>query len=271
MTGRVWLFLGCLLALSGVSVAASPRAVPRVAIIIDDLGYQLQAGRRSINLPGPVACAILPGTPRAEALAEAAFANGKEVLLHLPLESISRNGGREPGGIVLDMSRFQLATTFSANLESVPHVIGVNSHRGSMLTRHPGHMSWLMEEIRTRGDLFFIDSYTTHKSVALQLAKESGVPAVKRDVFLDPDRSPETVEREFTRLKDLARTNGMAVGIGHPYPATLELLEREIPKLRGDGIELVSVSALVSIKYEHMMNRVALRSGIVPPVSEETR
>ena len=252
MIGRYWLILGVWLA------AAAAPGVPlaRIAIIIDDLGYQLEAGRRSINLPGPVACAILPSTPRATKLAEAAFANGKDVLLHLPLEPVSKDSQADPGGILLNMSRDQFAMTFSSDLESVPHAIGVNSHRGSMLTRHPGHMGWLMEELRTHGDLIFVDSYTTHKSVALQLARESGVPAVKRDVFLDPDRSPETVEREFGRLKDLARINGVAVGIGHPYPSTLALLEREIPKLREDGIELVSISELVSLKHKDITRAV---------------
>ena len=229
----------------GVLISSVGAAAPRIAIIIDDLGYQLEAGQRSINLPGPVACAILPSTPRATKLAKIAFASGKEVLLHLPLESGSEQGQAEPGGMLLDMSREKFVATLSQNLESVPHVIGINSHRGSMLTRHPGHMNWLMEELRNRGDLFFVDSYTTHQSVALQLAKESGVPALKRDVFLDPDREIETVEREFGRLKELARKNGVAVGIGHPYPSTLALLEREIPKLLNEGIELVSISELV--------------------------
>ncbi len=252
MIGRYWLILSFWL----VAAAAPSAPLARIAIIIDDLGYQLEAGRRSINLPGPVACAILPSTPRATKLAEAAFANGKDVLLHLPLEPVSRDNQSDPGGILLDMSRNQFAMTFSADLESVPHAIGVNSHRGSMLTRHPGHMRWLMEELLTHGDLIFVDSYTTLKSVALQLARESGVPAAKRDVFLDPDRSPETVEREFRRLKDLARKNGAAVGIGHPYPSTLALLEREIPKLREDGIELVSISELVSLKHKDITRNV---------------
>ncbi len=252
MIGRCWLILSVWLA----ATAAPSLPLARIAIIIDDLGYQLEAGRRSINLPGPVTCAILPSTPRATKLAEAAFANGKDVLLHLPLEPVSKDSRPDPGGILLDMSRDQFAMTFSADLESVPHAIGVNSHRGSMLTRHPGHMGWLMEELRTHGDLIFVDSYTTNKSVALQLARESGVPAVKRDVFLDPDRAPETVEREFRRLKDLARENGAAVGIGHPYPSTLALLEREIPKLREDGIELVSISELVSLKHKDITRAV---------------
>ncbi len=243
MIGRLWLIAGFWFV--AVAAAAPGAPLPRIAIIIDDLGYQLEAGRRSINLPGPVACAILPATPRSTRLAETAFANGKDVLLHLPLEPVSRDGQSDPGGILLDMSRDQFAMTFAADLETVPHAIGVNSHRGSMLTRHPGHMGWLMEELRAHGDLIFVDSYTTHKSVALQLARERGVRAIKRDVFLDPDRLPETIEREFGRLKDLARKNGVAVGIGHPYPSTLALLEREIPKLSDEGIELVSISELV--------------------------
>ena len=248
MIERIWLFLGvCLLGMD-----ASGEPLPRIAIIIDDLGYQLEIGQRSVNLPGPVACAILPSTPRAAMVAEAAFAKGKDVLLHLPLQPVSKINQPDPGGIVLDMSREQFATTFSADLESVPHAIGVNSHRGSMLTRHPGHMGWLMEELRMRGDLIFVDSYTTAKSVALQIARENGVPAVKRDVFLDPDRTPETAEREFGRLKMLARKNGAAVGIGHPYPSTLALLEREIPKLADQGIELVSIRELVLSTQERV-------------------
>ncbi|MEX0976527.1 MAG: divergent polysaccharide deacetylase family protein [Woeseia sp.] len=218
---------------------------PRIAIIMDDFGYQLAAGRRGVNLPGPVACAVLPQTPRAALLAEAAHAAGKEVLMHLPLQAVGEQVA-EPGGIVLDMSREQLAQAFAGNLASIPHVIGVNTHRGSLLTRHPGHMHWLMQEIDARGDLIFIDSYTTADSIALQLALESGVPAVRRDVFLDPGAAPATVEREFARLKKLARVRGMAVGIGHLYPATLTLLERELPRLASEGIELVSISDYVA-------------------------
>jgi uncharacterized protein len=229
---------------SSVSSAAG-RDKPRIAIIVDDFGYQLAAGRRGVNLPGPVACAVLPQTPRAELLAEAAHTAGKEVLMHLPLQAVGEQAA-EPGGIVLDMSREQLARAFAGNLASIPHVIGVNTHRGSLLTRHPGHMHWLMEEIDAHGDLFFVDSYTTADSIALQLAFEYGVPAVRRDVFLDPDAAPTTVEREFARLKKLARVRGMAVGIGHLYPATLALLERELPRLASEGIELVSISDYVA-------------------------
>ena len=239
---RRGLLTALLLLLTGASFADAPR----LAIIIDDLGYHLANGRRAIRLPGPITFSFLPGSPRAQQLADHAHENGKDVLLHLPLQAAqSGDGRREPSEIDLDMSRETMSAVVDEALRSVPHAIGVNSHRGSLLTRHPGHMQWLMEEIHDRENLFFIDSYTHHQSVALQIAHETGVSAAKRDVFLDPDRSPETVAREFERMKILARQRGQVVAIGHPYPSTLELLERELPRLLEEGFQLVSVSELV--------------------------
>ena len=231
-----------LLLLASQSFAQS---APRIAIIIDDLGYHLAAGQRAVALPGPVACAILPGTPRSTQLAQAAWQSGKEVLLHLPMQSMHLHGAMEPGSITLDTTRQGLADTFANALATVPFAVGVNSHRGSLLTRHPGHMGWLMEEILLAGGLYFVDSYTTHRSVALQIASERGVPAIKRDVFLDSDPAPEMIEREFERLKTLARERGLAVAIGHPYPGTLAFLERAIPGLVEEGIELVPLRELI--------------------------
>ena len=245
---RVNLTALSLLALPALADTAEP--LPQIAIIIDDLGYGLALGERALELPGPVSFAVLPETPRGKALAEKAYADGKDVLLHLPLQPATPLETEEPGGLLLDMTRGQFATMFAKDFDAVPHAIGVNSHRGSLLTRHPGHMAWLMEEIQLRGGLFFVDSYTTHESIALKVAREAGVPAVKRDVFLDPDNAPGTLEREFARLKKLARQNGFAVGIGHPFPNTLSMLEAELPKLSEEGFELVSISSYVSMRTE---------------------
>ena len=235
------MFVAGLLALG----AAAAAETPRVAIIIDDLGYHHANGKRAIELPGPVSYSFLPGAPRARSLAEQAHASGRDVLLHLPLQAAGGQGPGEPSEIHIDMSRERLGQVLGQALDSVPHAIGINSHRGSLLTRHPGHMQWLMEEISTYGNLFFIDSYTHHGSVALQVAEETGVPAMRRHVFLDPDPSPETVTREFERMKRLAQQRGRVIAIGHPYPSTLELLERELPRLADEGIELVPISDLV--------------------------
>ncbi len=242
-------FLAAAAAILLVASTGADATEARIAIIIDDLGYRKAEGFRALSLPGPVAVAILPGTPQSVALAEAADASDKEVLVHLPLQASSDDGLEEPGSITLDMSRRAFRASFEKAVAGIPHVSGINNHRGSLLTRHPGHMRWLMEDILAEDKgLFFVDSYTTHHSVALSIAGEHGVPALKRDVFLDNRRDPESIAHEFQRLKRLARERGAAVAIGHPFPETLDFLERALPGLQAEGIELVPLSVLLETR-----------------------
>ena len=226
--------------------ASADEPAPRIAIIIDDLGYLRQSGERVIALPGPVACAILPHTPYARYLAEQAYRASKEILLHLPLQPVELVMPMGIGAIDIDNTHRQLAEILNANLASVPHASGVNTHMGSLLTQHPGHMAWLMQELRQRGKLFFVDSYTTPSSVALRLARELDVPATRRHVFLDSELDPASMAREFSRLKNYARLHGFAVAIGHPYELTLSFLERSLPLLEAEGFALVPVASVVS-------------------------
>ncbi len=223
-------------------------AAPQIAIIIDDLGYQLALGEQAINLPGPVAYAVLPGAPRAAYLAEVADSKGKEVLIHLPLQAERPAANAEPDSLTLDMTEPEFMALLNRHLAAIPQASGVNTHRGSLLTRHPGHMNWLMRGIAEHGVTYFVDSYTTADSIALQIAREHRMPAMRRHVFLDPDRSTDTVPREFERLKSIALEQGYAVGIGHPYPATLEYLAEALPALAHEGFELVSIEALVALR-----------------------
>ena len=247
VTTFFWLFVQSGWVDSAVADQLDPgfSGTPRIALIIDDLGNVLQAGERTAALRGPVACAILPHTPFGQTIAKQAFLAGKEVLLHLPLQAVEQYELTGSGTIKIDNTRTQLVRIFEADIVSIPHVVGVSNHMGSLLTRHPGHMEWLMDAVKAHGNLFFVDSYTTVSSVALQLAQERGVPSIRRDVFLDNVPTEAAIDREFQRLKKQAKKNGYAVGIGHPYPQTLRYLERMLPALIDEGIELVSVSRLI--------------------------
>jgi uncharacterized protein len=229
--------------------AATPGAVPEIAIIIDDLGGRLDAGRQVIQLPGPVACAFLPYGAYTQQLAVQAHSRDKEVMLHLPMQTVEGHK-LDAGGLTLDMTERQLIDTLQASLARVPHASGINNHMGSLLTRHPGHMLWLLRAMRQDSRLFFVDSRTTKHTVARQIAYENGVPSVSRDVFLDDDATPQAVQREFQRLLGLARRNGSALGIGHPHAATLALLQQELQQLPEAGVKLVPVARLVQRQQE---------------------
>ncbi|MCC5858897.1 MAG: divergent polysaccharide deacetylase family protein [Ectothiorhodospiraceae bacterium] len=226
---------------------------PLVVIIIDDMGDRLIEGQRVRDLPGPVVCAMLPHTAHAQRLAKECHADGKEVMLHQPMQAM--NGAPTgPGSVMLDMDREQFQEQVEANLSAVPHVSAVNNHMGSLLTQHPGHMAWLMEVLlRYPEPLVFVDSRTTPRTVAEQLAREQGVPAVRRDIFLDHFQDEESIRHALRRLVDLARRNGSAVAIGHPYQETLNVLEEEIPRLLAEEkVRLVSLRDLLAYRGQEI-------------------
>lgn len=225
--------------------AASGLRAAELAIIIDDLGYGVEQARSVAALPGPLAVAVLPDAPRAVRVANIAAAAGKEVLLHLPLQAVDTEPTAET--LTLDTSESALVRRIESALAHVPHVSGINSHQGSLLTRHPGHMSWLMKALQRHPELYFIDSYTTERSVALQVAAEYNVPALRRHVFLDAKRDVGAIRHELERARARARRDGYAIAIGHPYPATLAVLNDELPALTtSDDVRLVAVSELVA-------------------------
>jgi len=245
------LLLALLMPVSGAPrCAAAPLAHPVVAIVIDDLGNTLEEGRRAVDLPGPVACAVLPHTLYSVTLADLAYAHGKEVLLHLPMQAVD-DAPLGPGGITLQMSRQEIQNTVHADVAAIPHLVGVNNHEGSLISMHPGDLAWIMQTLHSIGNLFFVDSYTTVDSIAYQIARENGVPAARRDVFLDDVNTPQAVQFQFNRLLEIARKKGFALAIGHPRPATLAVLAAQLPKLSSQGIELVPVAEIVKLQQAH--------------------
>lgn len=216
---------------------------PAISIIIDDLGDRLAESRTAAELPGPVACAMLPESPYTPQVAALAQARGKEVMLHLPLQPGQGRG--HPLTILDTASPAQRDALLQRALAAVPQAVGVNNHQGSRLTSESEPMRWLMGELRARGGLYFVDSRTSAATQAEAEAWRQDLPTTRRQVFLDNSRGAAAVQGEWQRLLALARKNGSALAIGHPYPETLALLQREIPRLQSQGIRLIPPSALI--------------------------
>ncbi len=220
---------------------------PAVTIIIDDVGNKADAGEAAVMLPGRVTLAFLPHTPHAKRLAEQAHQQGKEVMLHLPMDAYGGNR-LGPGSLNLHMTERDFKRTVISDLSAVPHAQGLNNHMGSLLTRHPGAMAWLMEAMQDHGGLYFIDSRTSAQTVAEMMATEYTIPNARRDIFLDNNRDPELIRRQFLQLLDRAHRRGHAIGIGHPYPETMAVLNQMLPTLEAQGIRLISASEMINLQ-----------------------
>ncbi len=242
---------------------------PAIAIIIDDLGNNNTKDERAVDLPGAITCAFLPHAPHTKALAIRAHSQNKEVMLHAPMES-EQGHPLGPGSLTLHMTEAQFISTLQEDLAAVPHVQGVNNHMGSLLTRHPGHMLWLMQEMNRHGDLFFVDSRTTLGSVAQTVAAENSIPNLNRDIFLDAEPGAEFVEHQFDRLIKIAQIHGAALAIGHPYPATMKVLKKRLMQLEALGIDLVPVSTLIQRKQQELPTW-QLSSSPLPKVAKNSK
>jgi hypothetical protein len=218
---------------------------PLLTIIMDDLGRSTYTAKVLLSMPQQVTFSILPDESHSVEIAEMAHAAGREVMLHAPMEPQGYpavNPGT--GALFVKYSDAEIRSRFDQHLASIPYVSGSNNHMGSRFTEDARALSPVMESLQEKS-LFFIDSRTTGRSRVSEVAHRYGVPTMDRDVFLDNVADVDAITREIGRLENKARRQGMAIGICHPYPETLEALRKALPGLAARGITVVPVSVLL--------------------------
>jgi len=233
--------------LTPVSAELVDNQKPVISILIDDMGDDYQAGIKAILLTGSLSYSFLPNSPHSISLAYIASDAGKDVMLHLPMESVDENA-LGPNDLRLDMTETAFVKRVRQDLLAVPMIVGVNNHKGSLLTQHPGHMDWLMGVLKENGNLFFIDSLTSVSSVAGQLATEAGIANATRNVFLDHHSDMQSIHENYEKLIRIAKKRGAALAIAHPRKNTLKYLEKRLAQIDEDGVRLVPVSEIINHK-----------------------
>ncbi len=247
-----------LLAVAMFFCSAVATATPRIAIIIDDIGYQ-RNDLKMVDLPYALTYAVLPHTPYGKSAAEQAFKQQKDVMLHMPMEATKRNT-LGPGALTEQMTRQEIHRTLQQALADIPYAIGINNHMGSLFTALDQPMAWTMEYLQQR-QLFFVDSLTTPQSTAKRYAKRYNVTLLSRHVFLDNIQTQSAMEKQFQQLLNIARRHQTAIAIGHPYPETYRFLKTRLPELQAEGIELVGISALLPDTHQ------VIAAGFTEPAS----
>jgi polysaccharide deacetylase 2 family uncharacterized protein YibQ len=218
---------------------------PKLAIIIDDLGYNPLTAKTLYQINPSITLAIIPHQPYSKQIAQLAETLGQEVLIHLPMEPQHINNySKIPHMLLMNMKKNELEQNLRYNLDDFPSAVGVNNHMGSRMTEDEKQMIIVLSELKRRG-LFFIDSRTTPHSKAYLLAKQLGLKAAKRDIFLDNEDRIESILSQLNNLIALAQKNGKALGIGHPRTNTLTALKRFSKEDKIQTVQLVPVSQLL--------------------------
>jgi hypothetical protein len=220
------------------------KSSPKLAIILDDMGYERAAADAAFKLQFPITLSVIPHLPFSTEVAEEAYRRGDQVLLHLPMEADAGETKAEPIELRVGMKADQVERDLDGMLETVPHAAGVNNHQGSRATADARLMAELMPALRQRG-LFFIDSRTTAATVAYDAAEGAGVRSASRKVFLDDIPRRDAILSQLDLAARDATRDGFAIAIGHPHPATIAALVEAAPRLEGQGVRFVFVSDVV--------------------------
>ncbi|NLY06276.1 divergent polysaccharide deacetylase family protein [Candidatus Sordicultor fermentans] len=221
--------------------------IPRraqIALVIDDLGYNLEMAERFLDLPVKLNVAIFPHLPLAKKIASLAEEKGKEILIHFPMEAEDdRENSGEAFLLRVGEREEEVREKVEEVLRLIPQAKGINNHKGSRATSDYLLMSHFMESLKGRG-VYFLDSLTSSHSLAYRLASQKGIPSFCRDVFLDGELSLSYVIAQLQKTVEIAKKNGQAIAIGHPNEVTYEAIYQFVSNFSEPGVEIVFLSEM---------------------------
>lgn len=217
---------------------------PMIAVVIDDLGVDRRRSEKVVGLPGPLTLAWMTYADNLGSITKLAQSRGHELMVHMPMQPMSESYDPGPDVLEVGLKTDELRRRIRWGLNRFDGFVGVNNHMGSRFTADKAGMSVVMEEIKARG-LLFLDSVTTQKSVAPDLARQYDVPFAARHVFLDNDMAVSAVREQLAKTESHARKHGAAIAIGHPHDGTIEALSAWLPTLAAKGFVLVPVTTIV--------------------------
>ena len=216
----------------------------KIAIALDDFGYNMNNLDMLFEIDSPLTISILPNLPYSERIARQAGKHSLEVMLHLPLEPHGEELSLEKGTLMVDMPPSEVKKLLSEAIEGVPGAEGVSNHMGSKATEDRNFMKTLFKELKKR-DLYFLDNLVTNKSICEEVGREVGLRTMARNVFLDGMTDEDYIEKQLLHTARLAAKTGWAIAVGHDRPYTVKILAEVIPRLKEQGFKFVYISDLV--------------------------
>ncbi len=220
---------------------------PVIAVVMDDMGLDRRRSARVVSLPAPLTLAYLPYANDLPRQAADAAAAGHELIVHVPMEPLDPAFDPGPNALRSSDTVLQILNHLHLDLAQFDGYGGISNHMGSRFSSDRLGMALVLETVRDRG-LLYLDSLTTPNNVAGQLAAELGVTMIERDVFLDADRTSVALRESIGRLEERALAQGYAIGIGHPYDVTIEVLSDWLVTAEERGFQLAPISAISMLR-----------------------
>ncbi len=232
---------------NSVKTSALPENKFFIAVIIDDMGIDKPRSDAIIEIPAPLTVSFITYAKDIKPQADKARKNGKEIMLHVPMQPTNPKIDSGPNTLTVTMNQKDISDVFKKTIYPLIKSLkpaGANNHMGSKFTEYQKGMHFFMKDFAKTG-LYFVDSATTKDSVALQTADRFGVPTATRNVFLDNKDDVDYVLGQLALLEKAAQEQGFAIDIGHPHTSTAEALKLWVDTLDEKGFCLVPASVII--------------------------
>ena len=217
----------------------------KLAVIIDDCGYDIDLVRRLVKLNAPFSFAIIPYRDYSSDVLHVINGGGQVAMLHLPMEPMDPSAMSEGKHTVLtSMDDKSIRALTRDMVSSLPGISGVNNHQGSKATSDERAMTAVLKELKSQG-LFFVDSNTYSKSLGDKLAAQMGVPTGRNNIFLDNSTNEDEIIKKIWQAAAIADKYGSAIAICHARPHTVNAWEQAIGEVKASGLKLVPVTEVL--------------------------
>lgn len=221
---------------------SAPGAPGKLAIIIDDCGYSTAALNTLAQIDCPLTFSVIPYLPASNTAISKANASGKQIMVHLPMQSAS-GASAEKITIMTTMSDAEIQRITRNAINAIPGAVGLNNHQGSKATADVRVMRAVMSVIAADG-LFYVDSMTNPATVGCDVAREFSVATSENEIFLDNSDSVSYIKGRIAKAMDMAR-NKTIIAIGHARPNTARALSEMAEEIQQSGIQLIFASQAV--------------------------
>lgn len=220
------------------------RPTAKVAIVIDDWGYNMNSIELLDSINIPLTISILPNLAFSTRIDRSQKQKkNREIILHMPMEPKAQTIRLEENTLLTSMGKDEILTLLRNSLKTVPYAKGISNHMGSKATQDKELVRTVMKELKQKR-LYFLDSLATPDTVCQQEAKGLKLSFAKRDIFLDNIADKGNIFLQMDKLIRLAKRRGFAVGVGHDRTLTLQVIKDKAEELKDTDVEFVFVSEL---------------------------
>ena len=217
-----------------------------ICLVIDDFGYAYnQTIDDYFSMEKDFTVAIIPGHLYSESIGVIADSLGFETIIHMPMEPYGYDSISEKDFILSEfLNASEVEERINLAFLEIPTAVGMNNHQGSKATADLQLMKNVARSLKKRNK-FFLDSFTNPESRGFITMRRFGVKTELRQVFLDHIEDTLYIQKQLDSLVQLSHSMDVAIGIGHVKPITLDILKKEIPRLKSDGYNFVPLSKIV--------------------------